>query len=86
MGCMNEEEQEDEILALSEILPPSTLTVERLGPASHSGTLQVLKFRIRICSTTKKNQVLFLTVSRIMYFKVRIRIHYCLVWTRRPVK
>ena len=48
MGCMNEEEQEDEILALSEILPPSTLTVERLGPASHSGTLQVLKFRIRI--------------------------------------
>ncbi len=42
MGCMNEEEQEDEILALSEILPPSTLTVERLGPASHSGTLQVL--------------------------------------------
>jgi hypothetical protein len=41
MGCMNEEEQEDEILALSEILPPSTLTVERLGPASHSGTLQV---------------------------------------------
>jgi hypothetical protein len=51
---MNEEEQEDEILALSEILPPSTLTVERLGPASHSGTLQVFKFRIRIYSTTKK--------------------------------
>jgi hypothetical protein len=44
MGCMNEEEQEDEILALSEILPPSTLTVERLGPASHSGTLQVFFF------------------------------------------
>jgi hypothetical protein len=44
MGCMNEEEQEDEILALSEILPPSTLTVERLGPASHSGTLQVFPF------------------------------------------
>jgi hypothetical protein len=52
MGCMNEEEQEDEILALSEILPPSTLTVERLGPASHSGSVQVLYFRIRICSTT----------------------------------
>jgi hypothetical protein len=48
MGCMNEEEQEYEILALSEILPPSTLTVERLGPASHSGTLQVFPSSIRV--------------------------------------
>ncbi len=38
----NLEEQEDELLALSEILPPATLTVERLLPtATHAGTIQV---------------------------------------------
>ncbi len=39
--AVNEEEQGDELLALSEILPPTTLAVERLGPASHSGSIQV---------------------------------------------
>jgi len=42
----NSEEQEDELLALSEILPPGTFTVDKLAPGRHSGTIQVYRITV----------------------------------------
>ena len=41
MSSSNREEQEDELLALSEILPPATLTLDKPALAKLSGTIQV---------------------------------------------